>query len=120
MASGFQQAGFSKLLTEVRERRAKAGKDSKSEVIVGYSAPYAVYVHERLDLKHPNGQAKFLETPIRTERAEMDAITRKALQGRKTLKEAHLLAAQYLLKKSQELVPVATGALKASGFVRAN
>lgn len=38
------------------------------EVTIGYggaAAPYAVYVHERLDLNHPNGgQAKFLEEPV--------------------------------------------------------
>lgn len=38
------------------------------EVTIGYggaAAPYAVYVHERLDLNHPNGgQAKFLEQPV--------------------------------------------------------
>ncbi len=107
------------ILTEISERRAKAGKDSKSQVVVGYSAEYAVPVHERMDLKHTNGQAKFLEQPLRTEKQAMADIIRKALQGRKTLAEAQMLAAQYLLKKSQELVPVDTGALKASGFVRA-
>lgn len=37
-------------------------------VTIGYggaAAPYAIYVHERLDLNHPNGgQAKFLEEPV--------------------------------------------------------
>lgn len=27
------------------------------------TSQYAIYVHERLDLKHPKGQAKFLEQP---------------------------------------------------------
>lgn len=109
-----------RILTEIRDRRAKAGLDSKSEVTVGYSAEYAVPVHERVELKHPVGQAKFLEEPMRTEQKAMGDIIRKALQGRKSLKEAHLLAAQYLLDKSKELVPVATGHLKESGFVRPN
>lgn len=31
----------------------------------GAAAPYAGYVHERLDLNHPNGgQAKYLEQPV--------------------------------------------------------
>jgi hypothetical protein len=33
----------------------------KAEVEVGYEAYYAIYVHERLELHHPKGQAKFLE-----------------------------------------------------------
>jgi hypothetical protein len=30
----------------------------------GAAAPYAIYVHERLDVRHPVGQAKFLELPL--------------------------------------------------------
>jgi hypothetical protein len=34
---------------------------------VGFTAPHAAKVHERLDIKHPRGQAKFLEQPLRDE-----------------------------------------------------
>lgn len=30
----------------------------------GSAAPYAIYVHENLEVDHPNGQAKFLESTI--------------------------------------------------------
>lgn len=30
-------------------------------VTVGFSSPHAVYVHERTDLRHDEGEAKFLE-----------------------------------------------------------
>jgi hypothetical protein len=36
----------------------------EGDVLVGFggpSAPYALYVHERTDLHHPEGEAKFLE-----------------------------------------------------------
>jgi len=33
-------------------------------VELGYNADYAAVVHELLDVYHPVGQAKFLETPI--------------------------------------------------------
>jgi len=37
-----------------------------SSAVVFYTASYAVYVHERTDLKHkPGKQAKFLESPAR-------------------------------------------------------
>jgi len=32
-----------------------------------YDGPYARYQHERLDLHHEHGQAKFLEQPVATE-----------------------------------------------------
>ena len=32
---------------------------------IGYDAPYALYVHENLELQHPNGgMAKYLELPM--------------------------------------------------------
>ena len=37
----------------------------------GPSAPYAVYVHERLDLRHPVGQAKFLEEPFKAKASQI-------------------------------------------------
>ena len=43
-------------------------KDGDSWVIRlvfgGPAAPYAVFVHERLDLKHPVGQSKYLESVV--------------------------------------------------------
>lgn len=37
------------------------------EASVTYDGPYARYQHERLDLRHEHGQAKYLEQPVRTE-----------------------------------------------------
>jgi hypothetical protein len=33
-------------------------------VRIGFRAPYAAAVHERLDVSHPNGRAKFLEGAV--------------------------------------------------------
>lgn len=38
---------------------------SKITCVLGFNTSYAAAVHERLDLNHPQGQAKFLETSIR-------------------------------------------------------
>ncbi len=47
------------------------------EAIVFYTAAYAIYVHERTDLKHKAGKkAKFLEDPARREKAEVLNILR--------------------------------------------
>jgi hypothetical protein len=34
---------------------------------ITYDGPYARYQHERLDLRHEHGQAKYLEQPLVTE-----------------------------------------------------
>lgn len=34
---------------------------------LSYAGPYARYQHERLDLRHEHGQAKYLEQPMETE-----------------------------------------------------
>ncbi len=47
----------------------------------------------------------------------MAEIIRSKLKGRATLKQAQVAAANYLLDKSKELVPVDTGTLLLSGFV---
>ena len=48
-------------------------KVSDDAVEVGFSAAYAVYVHENLEAHHPTGQAQFLESALRDNR---DAILR--------------------------------------------
>lgn len=36
-----------------------------TRIALGFSAPYALWIHENLDLYHPNGEAKYLEIPFR-------------------------------------------------------
>lgn len=43
---------------------AQTGTTEKPKVLLGYGTDYAVYVHERMGLRHPVGKAKFLEDPI--------------------------------------------------------
>ena len=107
-----------KLLSEIRKRRIRAGLDGAAETRVGYSAPHAVPVHERLDLRHPIGQAKFLEQPIRTEEKVMADIIRSRLRARESLKSAQLAAARHLMKVSLTLVPYDTGELRNSWFIK--
>lgn len=37
------------------------------EASLTFAGPYARYQHERLDLRHPTGQAKYLEQPVLTD-----------------------------------------------------
>lgn len=41
---------------------------------ITYDGPYARYQHERLDLRHEHGQAKFLEQPMVTEKKTVLSI----------------------------------------------
>lgn len=69
-----------------------SGTGPNFNVTVGYTAAYALFVHEAVEMKlkgkprttrgrywdpQGRGQAKFLEEPSRTKRAEMLAIMRK-------------------------------------------
>lgn len=46
-----------------------------ADVLVGYTANYAVYVHEDLNAHHKTGKsAKYLERPAREKRGEIIAI----------------------------------------------
>jgi len=50
-------------------------------VAVGYSANYALYVHENLTARHdPGKQAKFLEQPLREKMDRIGAIVVEAVE----------------------------------------
>lgn len=91
--------------------------DGRAVTLAGYSMYYAVPVHERLELRHPIGQAKFLEQPLRTEEKPMADIVRSRLRARETLKSAQLAACRHLMSVSLQLVPMDTGALRDSWFI---
>jgi len=49
-------------------------KSGALAVEVGFSAAYAIFVHENLEAHHHVGQAKFLQTPIDQKRQQILAI----------------------------------------------
>lgn len=136
--------GLKKLVAQLRAKAAKALKDNEASVLVGFTASYALYVHEAVGMKlagHPRSaetdgkgnpkpvrgyfwdpqgkaQAKFLEEPARTLQPELAQIVTKALQQGKTMAQSLLLVGLRLQRESMQLVPVDTGNLKASAFTR--
>ena len=102
----------------IAKLRFMAKKYPNVRGMVGYTQSYAVYVHENLESFHPNGQAKYLEHPAR-EMAEdiLDTIA-QALSRGLPFEEALMLGCLFLQRESQLLVPVDTGALRASAFSR--
>ncbi len=59
------------------------GEGWKTDVVVFYTASYAVYVHERTELKHkPGKSAKYLEKPVRQYKlAILKIIAKEAKKG---------------------------------------
>lgn len=131
MAKSKATAGALLLQLKNLEREAEEGENLS--IAVGYEAEYAMWVHELVDMVlqgeprpsgkgvywGPSGQAKFLEEPARRLRREMADIIVKSMstdRRRGDLEYAMLLAARYLLRESQKLVPVEYGDLKKSGF----
>lgn len=47
---------------------------------LSYEGPYARYQHERLDLRHEHGQAKYLEQPLHTEADKALEIVAKRIE----------------------------------------
>lgn len=56
-------------------------KRGKPKVIVGFSASYALRVHEDLNMRHTNGRAKFLEVAIRNNRARAMKMVKKEVDS---------------------------------------
>lgn len=102
----------------IAQFRRLLGQTEGVRLSVGYEAPYAIHVHEDMEARHRNGQAKFLEQPLRTEMPAMAAGIRARAQAGMPLEENLYIAGQQLLDASKPLVPVRTGFLRDSGFVR--
>lgn len=98
--------------------RLKTVQQSRLTVVVGYTQSYSIFVHENLEAHHPVGQAKFLEQPAREKQALLSGIVLQVLAKGKPLEDALLAAGFRLQLESQLLVPVDTGALKASAFTK--
>lgn len=67
---------FGNLKGSAYTRKDRLGKKA---VEIGYTANYAIYVHENLEARHTVGQAKFLESALRDNEAKIvDIVQQKA------------------------------------------
>lgn len=110
--------GMAKFLSAIDDKIAEVGKDAKPAVAVGYSADYAIFVHEDLKAYHPNGQAKFLENAIKENETELARFLEERIQKGDTLSKALFYLGDKLGRKSDAKVPVDTGFLKKSRYVK--
>ena len=97
-------------------REAQAANDGSLDVIVGFAQSYALPVHERVNVHHPVGQAKFLEEPARTKRKQIARVIRTEFKRSHSLSKSLLKGGLYLQRQAQLLCPVDTSALKASAY----
>ena len=134
MASILSFKGIKSFFGKLKRLADTARKEAAPKVIVGYTAAYAIYVHENLEMKlkgkprpkkrgkywDPQGraQAKFLEQPANELQPELGRIIETAMRNGATMPQALLMAGLRLQRESQQLVPVDTGNLKASAFTR--
>lgn len=63
-APGMTPVKTGNLRSTIHVEPIQAGQSEYSIVAGGPAAPYALYVHEDLTARHPNGQAKYIERPF--------------------------------------------------------
>jgi hypothetical protein len=127
------------VLRALNKAKLKYGPRRPS-VIVGYTARYALYVHEMVDEKgkkrvgegikrrrpslgmywdpQGKGQSKFLEEPFLKNRKNIGKEVVRVTKATDSLVFGLLAGGQMLENLSRELVPVNLGNLKASSFTR--
>ena len=104
-------------IEELEKNLKNLAKATQSEdVIVGYSADYAVYVHETNKNYNNNKQWKYLETPARRLRSLLLVYIIQTYKRTKDFQKSLIAAGMKLQAASMDIVPVDTGALKASAF----
>ena len=96
------------------EKRAKDEADTV--VVVGFTQRYAIHVHENPEAHHPIGEYKYLEKPARSMGSEIGQIIATTYKKTKSLAKSLLVGGLRLQRAAQKLVPLDTGALKASAF----
>jgi len=95
-------------------------KATSGSVVVGYTAAYALPVHENTTatFQRPGAEAKFLEKPAREMQGQVAGYIEQAWKQGKTTTDGLMVAGLHLQRKSQEIVPIDTGNLRASAFTR--
>ena len=135
-----------KVIDKLDHLRKLSQQHNNVGVIVGYTASYALHVHEMvgesgrpkrgkgIKRRKPHkgmywdpqgrGQSKFLEQPFREHQKELLEIITTVIKAQGNfakgagLDKGLMVVGLYLQRLSQELVPVDTGNLKGSAFTR--
>lgn len=126
-----QVHGLSQLQVQLTKYANKARRETKRKVLVGFSAPYAAYVHENVEMVlrglprpsgrgvywGPHGQAKFLEEPARTLRAQIAARIAQVTKSTHSVTRGMYSGGVLLRDAAKARVPVEYGELRDSAYV---
>lgn len=105
--------GVRKLVDKLKGQYIKGSPTPR--LAMGYAAPYALTVHE--DMTRASG-SKYLEGPLRQTEKEMLRAIEEETRKTRNLKQALLNGAEIVMDESQKEVPVLTGRLRDSKFIR--
>lgn len=122
--------GLERVLSAMRRKAEQYGDDASC--VVGYTAAYAIFVHENRVMKlkdqprpsglgvywGPNGRAGFLLDVAREMAPDLGRIVKDMLGKGEPMGAALLTAGLRLQRESQQNVPVEYGNLKGSAFTR--
>ncbi len=115
-----------KFLYAISNEKRRARENDKTRIVVGFSAPYAIFVHEDAVAIHRVGQYKFLETAAIETADEVGEIIAEHMRKKNAkMYIAQRKAGHVILTRAQELCPVSedgsggnpAGFLRDSGFV---
>lgn len=116
--SNKNKLGFTRIAQGLKKLKENAKRETPIAFGITFTAPYAMRIHEDLEMEHANGQAKFLEQPLRENATIFKKLIRQKMQQGRTFRQAMLEVAEWFLEmKVKPLVPVDTGELRDSGRV---
>lgn len=121
MADVVNAADLRRILQEALKKVDTSRGVRGESVVVGYTASYALYVHEDLQAHHYAGRtAQFLIRPFRelNNTGELRNVLTAARKRGASLQEGLFIAGLRIQRESQRLVPVDTGNLRGSAFTR--
>lgn len=108
--------GQDRVKTSMRARTL-AGK-LFTTLSVGYSASYALYVHENMEAAFRVGGPRFLTRPWRRLRKSMTSLIVRYLRvGKRSLEYAILQTGTWFIRDTRGEVPMDTGHLRSSAYV---
>jgi len=116
--AGLRISGVGRLRKSFEDRRKKA---SETAVEVGFTANYAIYVHEATGttFRAPGTNAKFLEKPAREQGPTLlKEVSKLTATGKVSMEQALLRAGLKLQRLAMKQTPIDTGNLRASAFTR--
>ncbi len=116
--TGIELEGLKRLAGRLQGLAEVARANKNPDLACGYLAEYALPVHEDLEVQHRVGEAKYLTRAVTRNRVALKDLVRQELRRGRTLTQALLTTGYALMRFSKDLVPVDTGHLRSSGYVR--